>query len=256
MTEDFWSLLCCALPVLGHVLYGLQEPNRGRVRLYNGDDFSASDDPPRPERICNLRAVTQEGQTPLPFSEAAGATVAIDTSPVSTRPSWIVAQTMPAHIELAAAKFDAYLAHEGIHHVIAARAGTTAPGREIYSKYIKTALSNEDGSVSFATQAVGFPVEFVPITTVPLCTGQALRVRLLHRDAPAADVQVRVSHRDFDSARPGDDAVLRTDADGEVTLIVSGAGYWRLHSIVMQESESPEADWESWWAAMAFSLER
>lgn len=244
-----------------HVLYGLPvaagRPGRWRVKVHNGDDFTPADEAPVPQRLAQVRTISQHRISPLEVCGDRETGVEIDSSRVEQFPAWVVAQTAPLAIELAPEKFLSYLKHEGLSEVISKReknGQSVKPGRELYSKYIKIALPGEQGAASLLVDAVGFPVEIVPLSSGSLQVGGTMRVRVLFRGSAAAGLQVRVSNRGVGADVAEPDILGRTDSDGELEVILSRSGYWRLHTIVMLESESPEADWESWWACLTFCL--
>jgi hypothetical protein len=244
-----------------HVLYGLplvsKEPGERKVRLHNGDDFTPRDEPPTPERLRNIRAITGQAISPLEASGERATMVEIDASQVQGSPAWVVAETSPMPIQLAPEKFLSYLGHEGLSGIIARREASgcaNQPGREVYSKYIKVALPGETGATAFLAGAVGLPVEIVPLSAGPIQVGGALRVCVLFRGSPAAGLQLRVSNREHNSEAAEPDVLGTTDTNGEFEFSLSRPGYWRLHTIVMLESATADADWESWWACLTFSL--
>lgn len=258
MELDWLTLL---IPLLGHVLYGIPPdpscPGTG-VRLHNGDDFSDTDEPPHPERLLNVRAVTASGIAPVPVSGNRETGVALETSGVTDRPCWIVVETPGTFIEIRPDGFHRYLEHEGLSGVIGARetAGQRQqPGREIYSKYVKIALSDSDGAVRLLESPVGLPIEIVPQVPGPLRTGDTLPVRVLVNGQPAPDLQLRVSHRASEKSEPSEDIVMRTDRGGRAAVAIPQAGLWRLHTISMSPHPDPAAaDWESIWASVTFRV--
>jgi hypothetical protein len=44
-----------------------------------------------------------------------------------------------------------------------------------------------------------------------------------------------------------------TDAMGRV-LVPVNSGKWRLHTLTMERSSDPDAEWESFWAALTFEI--
>lgn len=195
-----WLVLL--LPLLGHVLYGVppdpEASGEPMVSLHNGDDFSTADQAPHPERLRNLRAVTGSGEVGLHAHGTKEGGVAIDISGVAERPCWVAVETPPVFIEIEAEHFHRYLQHEGLQQVIAQRsaAGQQAkPGREIYSKHVKIALNDADGKPCFLDRAIGLPIEIVPDLPGPVGIGERLSIRVLVDGKPAADLQVRASHR-------------------------------------------------------------
>ena len=260
MEFQYW--LCLFLPVVGHVLYGLP-PDPGQtgeigVLLQNGDDFSPADEAPHPERLHNVRAVTANGSTPLAFSGSREAGVKVDASSVGARPCCVVVETPKAFIEIEADHFNDYLTHEGLACVLEARATAghqQRPGREIYSKYCKTALNSSDGSLAFLETPVGLPIEIVPRASGPMQVGVALDVRILVGGLPAQDVLLRACHQTASRSGKTTSSVVRTDCHGYASIHLDKPGLWRLHTIAMSPHPEPGvADWESLWASLTFRL--
>ena len=136
--------------------------------------------------------------------------VTVDVSAARSRPCWLVAETPRTFIELEAAKFHGHLEHEGLTEAIRTRmpAGLEhEPGREIYSKYVKIALNHADGRLRLGTDAVGLPIEIVPLLDADLSVGAALPVRVLIGGRPGAGLQLRVSYRESERAEPSADAL-------------------------------------------------
>jgi hypothetical protein len=258
--ELLW-LLILAVPILGHVLYGLppsaEEAHQQGVSLHNGDDFAPSDQPPHPERLERARGVTADGGVSLAVDGDRVTGVTIESQPLTQRPAWTVVETPKTFIELAATKFASYLQHEGLGHVLEYRTQygeADAAGREIYSKYVKTALSHPDGSLSLLTAAVGLPIEIVPLDAGPIRPGQNISIQVFVAGVPASDLQVRVSHREPTQNTANADLIGRTDSDGVFTAPIIAPGFWRFHAISMQRIARDGADWESLWASLTFRL--
>jgi hypothetical protein len=135
--------------VVAHVLYGLPRWRRDEgattIALHNGDAFSESDEPPRPDRLASVRVIDRRGSVPLAVNAQAGG-AGLRVSPVES--AWVVAETPPVPIELPGDRFEHCLAHEGLTAVLEARraAGDAArPGREAYSQHIKIGVVGPDG---------------------------------------------------------------------------------------------------------------
>lgn len=259
---DFHYWLCLFFPVIGHVLYGIP-PDPGQtheswVRLRNGDDFSAADEPPHPERLQNIRAVTAAGTTPLPCSGSRETDVRVESDLVCARPCWVVVETAKTFIEIEADHFNDYLAHEGLTQVSEMRAAagqSQRSGREIYSKYCKTALNGHGGTLAFLDAPVGLPIEIVPVNGGPVRTGESLAVRVLVDKSPAPGVQIRASHQPATHSGQATSSVVRTDGNGYASIQLDRPGLWRLHTIAMvPHQDSGVADWESLWASLTFRL--
>lgn len=166
----------------------------------------------------------------------------------------------PNAIELAAEKFNAYLAEEGLQAVIAlreARGESAAPGREIYSRCAKSLLRAgaadgvADGAADGAADRVlGLPLELVAERAPGrLRRGEALPVRLLHEGRPLAGALVVAIPRDAPRQR----IALRSDAQGRVKLPLDRAGHWLVKAVHMRPAPPGSgADWESLWASLTF----
>jgi hypothetical protein len=246
--------LLAILPAVGHVLYGI--PNRsndGRIRvsLHNGDDFAPTDEPPRPDRVVNVRAIGANDALNLSVNGDRPEGVLID-APVWA--SMIVAETKPAFIELAAEKFTSYLKHAGLEDVMAMRSldNVSAAGREVYSKHIKVALEPTERGAALITPSQ-LPVEFVSDLALGVRTSR-MTATLLVNGAPGAGHQVRVTRRAMGDEAASDVWVGSTDSGGTVTVDLTATGYWRLHAVVMTPHDGDEADWRSYWACLTFEV--
>ncbi|MEO5878515.1 MAG: DUF4198 domain-containing protein [Candidatus Eisenbacteria bacterium] len=167
------------------------------------------------------------------------------------------------NIELPAARFEEYLAAEGLDGPLAARrrlGAVARPGRERYARCAKTWVGGVDGRRS--TRTLGFPLEIVPLANP---NGPApLRIRVLYQGKPLPNALVRTwnralsrGHMPFaasarDSVAPRQSS--RTASDGTLTLDVHRTGEWLVNVVHMVPSEAPlEADWQSLWASLTFS---
>lgn len=178
----------------------------------------------------------------------------------------------PAAITLPAAKFEAYLADDGLDQVLAARAAagqSTLPGRERFRRCAKTwvAGTGRAGANASALRLLspaGLPAEIVALTD-PLAA-DTLRVQLCAGGRPVPGALVHawrrpLAERSASAWRPEScrgraevepAAALRTDARGEVAIPLMG-GEWIVSAVVMVPSTAPECDWESTWASLTFA---
>lgn len=251
--------LSLGIVVVGHVLYGV--PRRAadalRITLHNGDDFADSDRGPRPDRLHGVRLLSAAGSRPVEVGGDPDSTVYVDVD-ATAAPAWLVVETPPTFIELGAPSFDRYLTHEGLADVLAARGPSAAatPGREIYSKHIKTAVHDHCAPLRFAAGAAGLPIEIVPLAAGPVVVGDTLRVQVLVGGQPVPGLQLRAQCRRADAAEVGDGLCLRSDAAGVVDVPLTTPGVWRLHTIAMTPHDDPAgADWRSRWASLSFVLQ-
>ena len=163
-------------------------------------------------------------------------------------------------IQLPAAKFNAYLAEEGLTEPLSARGASEEPGRERYRRCAKAWLSGDD--VKRATKPMGLPLEIIPASipgrdsTLPVAVlrgGQPLRGALVR----AWRAPLGASGGALDAAVRDSSAMAwegRTGADGCITVPVRESGEWLVSLVDMVPSAEPsEADWESTWASLTFA---
>ena len=164
-------------------------------------------------------------------------------------------------IQLPPAKFNSYLAGEGLTGPLTARGPSSEePGRERYRRCAKTWLSGNDRMR--ATKPMGLPLEIVP-ASIPGRSSK-LVVAVLRGGQPLAGALVRAWRAPLGTSGVALDAAVRdssamawearTAADGTVTVPVRESGEWLVSLVDMVPSAEPgEADWESTWASLTFA---
>jgi uncharacterized GH25 family protein len=155
-------------------------------------------------------------------------------------------------ITLDGPKFDAYLKEEGLDNALEARKGKSdVPGRERYSRCVKTLISVGDDRGSGFDHSFGFPLEFIPTQNpYALAAGDSFTVSLVADGKPVKDALVRACNRDH----PTQWLSERTDVKGQVTFKLDQPGFWMIASVRMTAVEAPDCDWESLWATLTFEL--
>ena len=226
--HDFWLEPSNYRPAVGELV---------TLRLRVGEHFHGDVVPRNPKLI--ERFIARQGSTET----------AIETDAIGIgEPGTIVIgyRSKPRRIELPAAKFEAYLAEEGLEHVIATRKNrgeSDRPGRELFSRSSKSLLF-AGGSYEDVTKPLGFRFELVP-EAIPEST---LTARLLFEGRPVANVLVIAMHSDG-----GQPVSARSDRDGRVVLPLARKGVWLAKAVHMIEAKSAGADWESLWASLTFT---
>lgn len=170
-------------------------------------------------------------------------------------------ESRPTAIELEAAKFESYLAEEGLEHVSALRRGrgeSLKPGREIYSRSVKSLVLVSDPASQTPPSTAGFdrraglPLEIV-LEICPLAakTGDELKLRVWFRGEPLAGALVGYLPR----ATTATEVRTRTDKDGRVAFKIGaeGAQLVRVCWMVPAPKDSG-ADWESTWSSLTFDV--
>lgn len=167
---------------------------------------------------------------------------------------------------LSLARFEGFLAEEGLEAAARARAGTVgADGfvREGFSRSVKsllrTAPAAQPGPGPGAARPLGLALELVPLTDPFDPAAVEIALRVLHRGEPAAGVLV-----DLRRLAPGS-AVSRavSDREGEVRLPFPTAGEgggpdaWLAAAVVLEPPEAESGvEWRSLWTSLTFARDR
>ena len=166
-----------------------------------------------------------------------------------------------AAVELDAARFEKYLADEGLEAISAQRARRgqgAAAVKEIYSRCAKSLIAVGGAAAADPRVAaghdrvLGLTLELIPEKNpYSLVPGQELPLRLLYRGAPLAGAKVAA----LPKQQPARQVAARTDAQGRVRLPLGGGGVWLVKAVHMIAAPAGSgADWESFWASLTFAL--
>ncbi|MCX6602791.1 MAG: DUF4198 domain-containing protein, partial [Acidobacteria bacterium] len=214
-----------ALPLLGHDLYLMPQrfrPAAGAmvtIAFHNGDDFPDPDRAPKPENLLDVSLHGAKESTPMRNLRTEGKVLLGDVT-VAAGSSLLSARTRPNLIELQPGKFEEYLRHEGLTHVLRWRAehheGETA-GRERYSKYVKS-LVVAGAPTGFYRHPVGYPIEIMPEADPALLkAGGELPIQVIFRGKPAADLQIEMAWLP-PNGKATRQAAGRTDGEGRLRI--------------------------------------
>ena len=193
-----------------------------------------------PNDVRDLRAATNDGVKPL-FDDALPA----------TGPFLVTMVRGAEQIELDAAKFDQYLAHEGI---------TIAHGRtlerERHWHFLKLlGHSGDETETDLHHRFTGMQYEIVLLQNpLTMHAGDEQIVQLLFETKPLANATVFALHR----AADGTLTELKglSDTRGVARFTLPQAGIWLIRSVHLRACKGcKDADWESFWAAYSFALE-
>ena len=162
----------------------------------------------------------------------------------------------PTLITLAADKFHAYLHEEGLDAIVRQRevAGTAkTPGRERYRRCAKTLL--RIGGVTDRTFATRTRqrLEIIPLNDpLTAAANQRLEFALEFDGRPLAERLVKAWHK-----RDGQTLIVRAQSDrqGKLAFNLPYAGAWMISVVHMiPAEESADADWDSYWGNLTFTL--
>lgn len=256
------SLVTAALlatPVLSHEFW--IEPQSFQVEtgdllvadFRNGQNFKGGKLSWFDHRIA--RSELQLGQISTPLTGRAGDMPAISLETQQPGLLRIVHQTTLTTLTYREAeKFQAFVDHKNLDTT--ALPNPSYPLAEGYTRYAKSLVAV--GSAQGQDANAGLEIEFIALKnpyTQELSGG--LPLQLIYGGSPRGDAQVEI----FDRDQAGDVSItlLRTDADGMVTVPVTPGHSYLIDSVVLRRPEATLAEekkivWESLWASLTFAV--
>ena len=229
---------------------------RVTVRLRVGQHFRG-DPVPRDLSLLQRFSVIGPGGGETPVPGVPGAEPAGFATITAPGLSLITYASGRSPVSLDGAKFETYLAEEGLETISAERARkgqTAAPIKEVFSRYAKTFLNvggrrGGKGGAGY-DRVLGLTLELIPEKDpTGLTSGMELPVRLLYRGKPLAGVLVTALPHD----KPDTKVTARTDAEGRARVRLNQPGEWLVKAVHMIPAPAGAgADWESFWASLTF----
>lgn len=162
-------------------------------------------------------------------------------------------------IELKPEDFTEYLTAEGLDHILKLRkerGEETKPGRERYSRFVKTLVQVGNETSDSYKSIVGQTIELVPLDNpYDKKVNDSIRVQLFFRNTPLANALVSATYEGFTTKPDTYQQSLRTDSNGIAVFRLTHSGRWLIRTVHMLPlQDSKEADWESWWASVTFEI--
>jgi uncharacterized GH25 family protein len=237
--HDFWIEPSSYSPDVGAVV---------RVSLRVGQDFAGDPVPRNAAAITSFFLVGPDGRHDVPGRDGMDPAGLFR---VATAGALLIGyRSGPSPVTLDAAKFEQYLREEGLEHVIAARAKSDqsqAPGREIFSRSVKTLLRAGTPGAGGYDRVLGLTLELIPERDPSALPADGrLPVRVLYGGKPLAGVLVSAISRDRRRVS------ARSDANGRAVLPIE-SGEWLVKTVHMLAApQNSGADWESIWASLTF----
>lgn len=149
--------------------------------------------------------------------------------------------------------FAAYVAYENQPEIAERHRALGMPETDIREQYIRNAkaLISVDGAPA-RDRALGLTFEAVALDTPAEAAAKgAMRVRLLWRGRPVPDHGFNL----FRKGAPDNPTPLRTGADGEAVLPLSGPGTYMVNAVHLTPVNTPALHWQSFWASLTFGIE-
>jgi len=258
-------LLLCASQGLCHDFFLF--PSRFRVApgdsvtvfIHVDDLFPGRSTKWNPARVTRFELWrTNDPVFPLPsklLADSSGTTLTISKKGIYT----CVLDWSPRLIELKASDFNAYLRAEGLDDILALRKEQnleSKPGRERYSRYVKTFINCNSSPGETPTNYSGQTIELVLLDNpYHKSVEDSLHILLSFRGQPLSNALVSATHAGFTEKPDTYKQSVRTDANGFAWIHLDAPGPWLVRTVHMLPlMNSNEADWESWWASATFEV--
>jgi hypothetical protein len=167
----------------------------------------------------------------------------------------VEATTRPNFLALEAERFNHYLLHDGLAHVLHARMDRGELGedsREQYSKYVKAIVQVGDEPGDRTDFTVGHKLEIVPLAhPLSVGVGDTLAVEVRFEGEP-------LSHANLCWDHPGNGEDFSgqtwTDEQGRTLVPIAKTGPMTLRLIHMTRPRTADYEWESFWSSFTFHV--
>lgn len=231
-------------------------PTDAALSLFVGDGFIAEEEKEMsPERTARFVHVHGGSQVDLLPQAHAAQRPAFRVTSLSPGGHLFGLDRNAAHIELEAAKFDAYLREEGLEAIAAERARrgeSERPGRERYERFLKALVQVGAARDETYRRELSQTLEIVPLADPTVAAaGATLPVAVRFEGAPLKGARLERFSR---LARQIEKMAVTTDRDGTAAVPMPGDGVHLLRLVHMVRCEGcADADWRSYWAAYTFA---
>jgi hypothetical protein len=227
------------------------------LAMHVSDIFPGAPSPWKNERVRDVFLVDGSGRHALRDAAVEGDPPRARVIVNSAGAAVIALTTTPSYIEISPGEFDAYLKHEGHEAIREARRASGAegkPGRERYTRSVKTLVRAGGQSSPVALRHLGLPIEIVPESDPWAPAAEdGLSVRVFSGGMPYAGGYLCATHAGYSQEHDAYAWCGRLD-DGGRARVPAGAPGWQLLRItrMVPLHGDPKADWESFWAALTY----
>ena len=260
------AALLATRPSLAHDFCLLSDPPRVdagapfEVAMHLADQFPGDAVAWRDKRVVEFFVTDARGRTDVGTPTLTGDPARARLTLRRAGTAVVSLVTDASYIEMPAADFEAYLAHDGHDAAREARtrAGQTGrPGRERYVRHVKTIVNATGPSASVALTRTGLTLEIVPETDLArLAPGGRLPVRVFFRDGPLPDAPICATHDGRDGGHDTYAWCGRLDGAGRAAIPIEAAGWQMIRASKMTAvRDDPKADWHSDWTSLTFHVD-
>jgi hypothetical protein len=168
-------------------------------------------------------------------------------------------QSEPIFINIEPDIFKKYIAFEEypqIAQVRKERNQDNQPGREFYTRFIKTYIQVGTNLTKDFNRPFGYKIELIPKQNpCGLRVDSELDVLLLYDGKPLPNRKIMATYESY-SDLPEDYAqTTRTDENGIAKFRITHKGLWLVRANqIIPVVNNPEADWQSFWANFTFEV--
>ena len=258
MAADLRAALLFARPALAHDYWlepaVVSAPPGAQLdaRLFVGEAPTSDEERPfEAAKLSRFEQWSRNGRTDLRASRAEGALPFLSVTGLGVGEFLFAIDRNPVHIELPPAKFEAYLASEGLDAIVkerAARRESQKTGRERYTRYLKALVRVGDPpDHGQSTRVLGQRLEILLDTPLPRAN-MPFVVRVRFDGKPLVGARVEAS------LRAPETSAGTTNADGAVTLGTNRSGFAVVHLVHMRRCECTDAEWESFWGSFSVTV--
>jgi hypothetical protein len=261
----FPSLLLAAVatPAAAHDFFLLAEPPRAAagapiaIAMHVSDLFPGEAVPWRTGRIVDFFATDSKGRWDVTDAIVEGNPAKARVTLRSAGTTVFALSTDAAYIELKPEEFETYLKHEGHDTVLESRrrkGQAQAPGRERYTRHVKTVVNAAGPQASVALTRAGFPLEIVPETDLSrMRPGASLPVRVFTGSDPYVEAQICATYAGREGGHDTYAWCGKTDGAGRAQVPIAQPGWQMIRTTrIVPLRDDPKADWHSHWAALTF----
>lgn len=238
--------------------YRAKQGSPVKIEIHIDDAFPGKHVPWNPERITRFHQwhgrTLLDSVVPEPLEDSSGVMRNVEQAGLHL----FVVDWAARQIEIEPKAFTNYLQKEGLEQIVKLRKERNEenkPGRERYSRYLKTFVTQGDGNQDAYRHVIGQRIELIPLENpASKKVGDTLRVRLLYEGKPVQGAKISATYSGA-KHKPGAYAQsYRTNKDGVALFRLTHKGVWLVRTVYMLPSEAPEVDWESFWASMTFEV--
>lgn len=229
-----------------------------RLDLWLGQEMTGEESKPwQPKRTKSFVLIGAAGTVDLRRHAKDGESPVLADFVLSKEgPALVAMERRWTDITLASAKFEDYLRHEGLAHMIAVREkrGPKAQERECYTRALKSLVQVGDLEGELHAKVLGHAIEIVLLDDpARLDAGDRQRARLLFEGKPLAGTRIVAHVRNAGGVVSTRTAV--TNTKGEVGFDAA-PGTWLLRTVHMRPCEGCDyAEWESYWTSFTFAID-